>query len=105
MTGRSRQRPPSMDDLRRAGAELRLDRFRAGLRAAVCRTRRGRIMWWLSGRYARLIRRASGGAVPARRQLDGDSIPAILSPGRSTTVRPGESILEATERLMHGEDL
>lgn len=34
-----------------------------------------------------------------------DKIPAILSPGRSTTIRPGETDLEAMDRLMRGEDL
>lgn len=49
-------------------------------------------------------RRLTGGKVPARRP-DDDSIPAILSPGRSTTIRPGETDLEAMDRLMRGEDL
>lgn len=36
---------------------------------------------------------------------DDDTIPAVLSPGRSTTPRPGETHLEAMDRLMEGEDL
>lgn len=48
---------------------------------------------------------ATGGTLPRRLADDDDSIPAILSPGRSTTLRPGESLLEATERLYRGEDL
>lgn len=36
---------------------------------------------------------------------DGDQIPAILSPGRSTVLRPGETWVEAMRRLEEGEDL
>lgn len=49
-------------------------------------------------------RYAKGGAVPAYRH-DPDLIPVLLSPGRSTRVRPGETLLEATERLTEGRDL
>ncbi|MFG2001625.1 hypothetical protein ACGFNU_20985 [Spirillospora sp. NPDC048911] len=48
---------------------------------------------------------ASGGALPKSDKSGDDSIPVILSPGRSTTLRPGETHLEAMERLMRGEDL
>jgi hypothetical protein len=50
-------------------------------------------------------RATNGGTIPPPRPLSADELPAILSPGRSTTIRPGETILEATERLMEGEDL
>lgn len=56
------------------------------------------------GAWATSVRFATGGTVPAAKQ-DDDCIPAFLSPGRSTTIRPGETILEATERLTRGDDL
>lgn len=55
----------------------------------------------LSGR--RLF--ATGGTMPRRNSGSSDTAPAILSPGRSTTVRSGETHLEAMERLVEGEDL
>ena len=48
---------------------------------------------------------AKGGELPFRPSADPDAIPAILSPGRSTRIRPGESLVEAMERLLYGEDL
>jgi hypothetical protein len=55
----------------------------------------------------KLLRRrrfATGGVILSRRP-DDDSIPAFLSPGRSTHIRPGETHPEAMERLIEGEDL
>lgn len=40
-----------------------------------------------------------------RRQRDDDKHPAILSEGRSTTIRPGEKPSDAVRRLDQGEDL
>lgn len=52
-----------------------------------------------------LPRRGSGGTVsPPSAPLDDDRVPALLSPGRSTWRRPGESWAEATDRLVTGED-
>lgn len=35
----------------------------------------------------------------------GDDVPAILSPGRSTQLRPGETPVQAMDRLTEGTDL
>ena len=48
---------------------------------------------------------ATGGVVPRYVPGDPDSIPAFLSPGRSTTRRPGETWAQAKARLDEGEDL
>lgn len=45
-------------------------------------------------------RYATGGVLPAR-PSEGDGIPAVLSRGCSTTLRPGESAEDATERLLY----
>lgn len=55
-------RGPSMDDLRRAGAEAHIQRLRDNLQASMRSTRRGRLVWWLSLRWVtlrRLLRRWS----------------------------------------------
>lgn len=49
-------------------------------------------------------RHSAGGAIPAHRR-DPDHIPVVLSPGRSTALRPGETHREAMERLTEGRDL
>jgi len=58
----------------------------------------------LIGRLFRRRRFATGGTMPAPRR-DPDLIPVMLSPGRSTALRPGETHVEAMERLMEGRDL
>lgn len=55
-------------------------------------------------RALRRGRYASGGVVYAA-SPDDDRIPALLSPGRSTQLRPSETHVEAMARLMEGEDL
>ena len=40
-----------------------------------------------------------------RRSQQDDLIPVLLSPGRHTTKRPGETWAEATNRLTEGRDL
>ncbi|MFC9973569.1 hypothetical protein ACFVH6_22010 [Spirillospora sp. NPDC127200] len=59
------------------------------------------IRWWR--RWCR-PRYATGGALPARNG-GADTIPIVVSPGRSTTRCPGETHIEAMERLTEGEDL
>ena len=53
--------------------------------------------------WDRLLRRR-GGTLPAYTR-DPDVVPAVLSPGRFTRRRPGESWAEATNRLTDGRDL
>jgi hypothetical protein len=47
---------------------------------------------------------ATGGVLPIA-PLEGDQIPAILSPCLSTVRRPGETWVEAMRRLEEGEEL
>jgi len=55
--------------------------------------------------WARLGRRASGGHLSGtqRGRAQADLVPALLSPGRHTTRRPGETWTEATNRLTEAE--
>jgi hypothetical protein len=50
------------------------------------------------------FRRPTGGTMPPHRP-DSDTVPALLSEGRYTTLRPGETPSEAMGRLLAGEDL
>jgi hypothetical protein len=45
---------PTMDDLRRAGAEAHIARFRAQVEREMRRTWRGRLVWFLVRLYARV---------------------------------------------------
>lgn len=54
--------------------------------------------------WERLTGRYSGGSIRPYEPKP-DQQPAILSPGRSTQLRPGETHAEAMARLMQGEDL
>ena len=53
-----------------------------------------------------LGRRASGGHIPGaqRGSARADLVPALLSPGRHTARRPGETWAEATNRITEGEE-
>lgn len=64
-------------------------------------TREARLRRWIAWKN----RWDCGGYLPPPRRPDDDTIPVLLSPGRSTTLRPGESHLEAMERLQDGNDL